>query len=410
MEQGPKHNKPEAADTGVPAGPDPRLNGVTRGAGGPPKKHKKGFAALLVACCLASGALGGAAGALIAGPPPQTAQDAADASATVGAGSQPEGSAQAVAASDGRALTVAQIHDKVGPSVVSISTKQARAVFEGGGGGTDKATGAGSGIIVSADGYIVTNGHVVSGADTVTVYTQDGKEYGAKVVGSDSQTDIALLKIDASGLTPAALGDSDKLVVGETAVAIGNPLGELANTVTVGIVSALDREIDVGGQTMNLLQTDAAINPGNSGGALINVYGEVVGINTAKTAAVGVEGLGFAIPINDAKPVIEALKADGYVAGRTKLGIYTRDIDENTASVYGLPEGVYVVSVEPFSGAEVAGIRAGDVIVSFDGQSVKTTAEINRIKRRHEVGDTVPFVLVREGSQVSGSVKLGEDR
>jgi serine protease Do len=256
----------------------------------------------------------------------------------------------------------------------------------------------------------VTNGHVVSGADTVTVYTQDGKEYGAKVVGSDSQTDIALLKIDASGLTPAALGDSDKLVVGETAVAIGNPLGELANTVTVGIVSALDREIDVGGQTMNLLQTDAAINPGNSGGALINVYGEVVGINTAKTAAVGVEGLGFAIPVNDAKPVIEALKADGYVAGRTKLGIYTRDIDENTASVYGLPEGVYVVSVEPFSGAEVAGIRAGDVIVSFDGQSVKTTAEINRIKRRHEVGDTVPFVLVREGSQVSGSVKLGEDR
>jgi serine protease Do len=409
MEQGPKHNKPEAADTGVPAGPDPRLNGVTRGAGGPPKKHKKGFAALLVACCLASGALGGAAGALIAGPLPQTAQDAADA-ATAGAGSQPEGSAQAVAASDGRALTVAQIHDKVGPSVVSISTKQARAVFEGGGGGTDKATGAGSGIIVSADGYIVTNGHVVSGADTVTVYTQDGKEYGAKVVGSDSQTDIALLKIDASGLTPAALGDSDKLVVGETAVAIGNPLGELANTVTVGIVSALDREIDVGGQTMNLLQTDAAINPGNSGGALINVYGEVVGINTAKTAAVGVEGLGFAIPVNDAKPVIEALKADGYVAGRTKLGIYTRDIDENTASVYGLPEGVYVVSVEPFSGAEVAGIRAGDVIVSFDGQSVKTTAEINRIKRRHEVGDTVPFVLVREGSQVSGSVKLGEDR
>ncbi len=409
MEQGPKHNKPEAADTGVPAGPDPRLNGVTRGAGGPPKKYKKGFAALLVACCLASGALGGAAGALIAGPLPQTAQDAADA-ATAGAGSQPEGSAQAVAASDGRALTVAQIHDKVGPSVVSISTKQARAVFEGGGGGTDKATGAGSGIIVSADGYIVTNGHVVSGADTVTVYTQDGKEYGAKVVGSDSQTDIALLKIDASGLTPAALGDSDKLVVGETAVAIGNPLGELANTVTVGIVSALDREIDVGGQTMNLLQTDAAINPGNSGGALINVYGEVVGINTAKTAAVGVEGLGFAIPVNDAKPVIEALKADGYVSGRTKLGIYTRDIDENTASVYGLPEGVYVVSVEPFSGAEVAGIRAGDVIVSFDGQSVKTTAEINRIKRRHEVGDTVPFVLVREGSQVSGSVKLGEDR
>jgi len=410
MEQGPKHNKPEAADTGVPAGPDPRLNGVTRGAGGPPKKHKKGFAALLVACCLASGALGGAAGALIAGPPPQTAQDAADASATVGAGSQPEGSAQAVAASDGRALTVAQIHDKVGPSVVSISTKQARAVFEGGGGGTDKATGAGSGIIVSADGYIVTNGHVVSGADTVTVYTQDGKEYGAKVVGSDSQTDIALLKIDASGLTPAALGDSDKLVVGETAVAIGNPLGELANTVTVGIVSALDREIDVGGQTMNLLQTDAAINPGNSGGALINVYGEVVGINTAKTAAVGVEGLGFAIPINDAKPVIEALKADGYVAGRTKLGIYTRDIDENTASVYGLPEGVYVVSVEPFSGAEVAGIRAGDVIVSFDGQGVKTTAEINGIKRRHNVGDTVAFTLVREGGRVSGSVRLGEDR
>ncbi|MFZ5974136.1 MAG: S1C family serine protease [Bacillota bacterium] len=422
MEQEPRDLIKEPYTGGMTESPGPatganpyqyNINGAS-GATTPPKKRKGGFIALVIACSLATGTLGGVAGALVAGQPAQTVQSSTAAenntASNDSANTSLEDSTKTVAVGDGQTLTVAQITQKVGPSVVAISTKSQGVTTGQGGFNTEQVTGAGSGIIISSDGYIVTNEHVVSGASSITVRTQDSKEYTAKVVGSDSQTDIALLKIEANGLTAATLGDSSAIKVGELAVAIGNPLGELANTVTVGIISALDRDIDIDGQTMRLLQTDAAINPGNSGGALINAYGQVIGINTAKTSAVGVEGLGFAIPINDAKPVIEALKTKGYVSGRTKLGIYTRDIDEQTASMYNMPQGVYVVSVEPFSGAEIAGIKAGDVITGFDGQTVKTTAQINEIKKKHSVGDTVSFTLVRNGQTINGSIKLGEDK
>lgn len=389
-----------------PAGP--------AGGGVPPRNRKRGFAAIVIACSLVTGTLGGVAGAMIANPPAQTTQSGtATQNGTVtpsGTNNELQESTKTVSSTNGEALTVAQITQKVSPSVVCIST-QVNSTSQGPFGAQEEdVTGAGSGIVISTDGYIVTNEHVISGASSIKVATSDGKEYTAKVVGSDSQTDIAVIKIDATGLTPATFGDSGKLQVGDTAVAIGNPLGELANTVTVGIISALDRDIELEGQTMRLLQTDAAINPGNSGGALINSAGEVIGINTAKTSAVGVEGLGFAIPINDVKSVIDSLKTMGYVEGRTKLGIYTRDIDSDTARMYNLTEGVYVVSVEQGSGAEAAGIKSGDIITAFDGKSVKTTSDINTIKKNHKAGDTVGFTVVRNGQKIDGSLKLGEDK
>ncbi len=366
-------------------------------AGGPPRRKRRGaFIALVAAGCLAAGGIGGAAGAALMIP--QSSQ-------TTGTGtSELQRSTQTVSSTE-NAMSVAEISEKVGPSVVAITTTAQSAVPGGMFGSREEETsGAGSGIIVRADGYIVTNQHVVSGATSIKVTLQDAKEYDATVVGTDSQTDIAILKINASGLTPATLGDSEKLVTGETAVAIGNPLGELANTVTVGVISALDREITIDGQTMSLLQTDAAINPGNSGGALINAYGEVIGINTAKTSAVGVEGLGFAIPINDVKSVIDEIIAQGYVSGRTMIGISTQDISGQALG--NGTAGVYVVSVEPGSAAEKAGIQAGDVIVAFDGQNVTTTAEINALKQKHSAGDKIAVTVVRDGQTVNLTVTL----
>lgn len=224
--------------------------------------------------------------------------------------------------------------------MVEVTTKTNSGYFG------EVATGAGSGVILTADGYIVTNHHVVDGGSAFTVRTRSGDTYEASLVGSDSQTDLAVLKIDAEGLTPAVLGDSDKLVVGETAVAIGNPLGELGGTVTSGIISALSREITTSaGATMELLQTNAAINPGNSGGGLFNSSGELIGIVNAKSVGEDIEGLGFAIPINTAKSVIEDLISDGYVRGRIDTGFTVVDLtDQATALQYGVRRPVFISS------------------------------------------------------------------
>ena len=241
-------------------------------------------------------------------------------------------------------LSVAEVAAKAADSVVEINTETVSSSFYG---GQRVSQSAGSGVILSADGYIVTNNHVVAGADSITVRTRDGKSYAANLVGTDPDTDLAVLKIEASGLTPAVLGSSDDLVVGETAVAIGNPLGELGGTVTSGIISALSREVTIDNQTMTLLQTNAAINPGNSGGGLFNSNGELVGVVNAKYAKEGVEGLGFAIPINTAKPVIEQLISQGYVSGRVDTGFTPIDLtDEATAMQYRVSRtGVYVYEV-----------------------------------------------------------------
>lgn len=304
-------------------------------------------------------------------------------------------------------LSVAEVAAKAADSVVEINTETVSSSFYG---GQRVSQSAGSGVILSADGYIVTNNHVVAGADSITVRTRDGKSYAANLVGTDPDTDLAVLKIEASGLTPAVLGSSDDLVVGETAVAIGNPLGELGGTVTSGIISALSREVTIDNQTMTLLQTNAAINPGNSGGGLFNMNGELVGIVNAKSSSSDAEGLGFAIPINDAIKVAQELLENGYVTGRPYLGItYLAVTDAQTASQLGVNAyGVYVVEVVKGGPAEKAGLQAGDRIVSVDGTEIASKDDLGTLMQKHAAGDTLSITIARDGQMQTVNVTLGE--
>ena len=307
---------------------------------------------------------------------------------------------------DKKALSIMQIAKQAKPAVVAIST-EARISNQFGQTGIVDA--AGSGFIITANGYIVTNYHVVEGAQTISVALDDGQIFKATIVGSDPRNDLSVLKIDGNNLPTVTLGKSADLEVGELAVAIGNPLGELSGTVTAGIISALDREVTIEGVTMRLLQTDAAINSGNSGGALINSFGEVIGINNAKNAGEGVEGLGFAIPVDTAKPIIESLIRYGYVQGRPKIGIGTRDITKQMAEYYKMPVGIYVSSVEANSAAAIAGIKVGDVIIKADGKETLTTDALNEAKTFHKVGDSMSITLVREGQEITVQMVLKED-
>lgn len=272
----------------------------------------------------------------------------------------------------------------------------------------------GSGIIYSEDGYIITNNHVIeeavgSNSATVTITLNDGTEYEAEIIGRDETTDLALLKIDAKGLNAAKFGNSDELQVGELAVAIGNPLGsEFAGSVTAGYISALDRTLTIDSTTYKLIQTDAAINPGNSGGALVNAKGEIIGINSAKISSTGVEGLGFAIPINEALKIIEQLKITGKII-RPYIGIYGLDLDETTARRNNLVEGVYVYQVYTNTPAQKAGISRGDIIVGIDGKDVTTKQELNEIKNSKNIGDTVELKLYRNGKYETIKVTLDSD-
>ncbi|MDO4618412.1 MAG: trypsin-like peptidase domain-containing protein [Clostridia bacterium] len=260
--------------------------------------------------------------------------------------------------------------------------------------------GSGSGIIISEDGYVVTNQHVIDGASEITVVLNTGDEYTAKLVGEDVKSDLAVLKIDAEGLVAAVLGDSETVRVGEVAVAIGNPLGqEFAGSVTAGVVSAVNRTMTVDNTKYNLIQTDAAINPGNSGGALVNIYGEVIGINSVKIASSGVEGIGFAISISEAKPIIDDLISDGYVSGRPLIGITAKETSY----------GISVNSVEEGSGADRAGIKVGDLIVKIDGTKVMKVDELNEIRDKKKAGETVILTVVRDGEMLDIELTLGED-
>lgn len=290
-------------------------------------------------------------------------------------------------------LSVAQVNLKVSPSVVFIGVTYESEDFFG---RTTTGSSAGSGVILNTEGYIVTNHHVINGANKITVKLNTGDEYPATLIGSDAEADLAVIKVKADGLKPAELGDSSKLRVGELAVAIGNPLGTLEGTLTAGVISALNRTVTIDGTDMNLIQTDAALNPGNSGGALANAYGQVVGIVNAKTSSVEVEGLGYAIPINDAKRVIEDLINKGYVTGRLYIGIKTKDIDEELTDYYELPVGVYIVEVIKDSPADKAGLQPGDVIIGIDGKDIKTGDEILKIRDLHKAGDSIKILFVRE--------------
>ena len=270
--------------------------------------------------------------------------------------------------------------------------------------------GAGSGVIISEDGYIITNNHVIDGANKTTVTLKDGTTYDAKLIATDSKTDIALLKVEASGLDAAVFGDSSKLEVGQTAIAIGNPLGQLGGTVTSGIISALNRDITIEGETMNLLQTDAAINPGNSGGGLFNENGELIGLVVAKSTGEDVEGLGFAIPSELVKSVVSELSEYGYVRGRVELSMSLINVNTTQmAMMYRLPQtGVYVSKIESGSSAEKAGFQVGDCIISVNSTAVSTEEEVNTIVDKSKVGDTLSIVVLRNNQKMTLDLTLEE--
>jgi serine protease Do len=302
-------------------------------------------------------------------------------------------------------LSVPQIVKKVSSSVVAISTKVSSA-NSGFGWETAPKEGVGTGIIFSEDGYVLTNYHVINGAQNIKVMLSDGKEVSAKVVNYDAAADVAVIKLAANTKVPgvAEFGDSDMLAVGESVVAIGNPLGkEFIGSVTAGVVSAINRQVSIENKDLKFIQTDAAINPGNSGGPLVNSKGQVIGINTAKIGQEGVEGLGFAIPINTVNPKMESL-----IKPILKIGISCRDISEENSKEYNIPVGVYISQIQEFSAAEKAGIMPGDIIIQFGGQKVKTVEEINKIKGTHKANDVVKVQLVRNGKTIKLDLTLSE--
>ena len=317
--------------------------------------------------------------------------------------------------------------NKILPSIVGIEvsyTATSNSIFGFGTPQTSTATATGSGIIISEDGYILTNNHVVdtsssnsysyydiSDATSVKVklnsatYGNDAT-FDAKIVGKDSQTDLAVLKIDKTGLTAAEFGDSDQAVVGEFVMAVGSPLG-LDTTVTQGIVSAVNREVESDGTKYTCIQTDAAINSGNSGGALVNSEGKVIGINTLKLSGSGVEGIGFAIPINSTLDVTDQLINHNKVL-RPYIGISGISLDESTAKKYNLTVGVYVKTVQNFSPAEKAGLQSGDVIVKADDKDITTMDELNEVKNSHKIGDTMKLKINRNGEEKEVTLTLEE--
>lgn len=325
-------------------------------------------------------------------------------------------SASLISLSDYSDATAA-IAAKVQPSVVGITVEYSVNSFFNQKG---SATASGSGIIITEDGYILTNNHIVntstaassyytvSEATSVKVYLYgDSTAYDATIVGTDDLTDLAVIKIDKTGLPAAELGDSDTVKVGSFAMAIGNPLG-LDNSVTVGTVSAVNREVtDSEGKKFVLIQTDAAINSGNSGGALVNSYGQVIGINTLKLSGDGVEGIGFAIPINSTRDIYTQLINDGKVK-RPYIGIGCIDIDQQKSEYYKLPIGIYISEVEDFSAAQKAGLKPGDVIIAVDGTPVTTKDELDEIKYSHSIGDTITLKINRDGKEMDISLTLAE--
>ncbi|MGN1051628.1 MAG: S1C family serine protease [Acutalibacteraceae bacterium] len=379
-----------------------------------PKKPKKPMSAkkivaLCVVCSTILSVFFGAGGAFVV----NKFMDNSSSGVTVNKVERATGS---VTSTKGNALTTEEIASSVASSVVEITTES---VSTGSFYQQYITKGAGSGVIISEEGYIMTNNHVINGASKITVNLRDGKSFKAKIVGSDEEQDIAIIKITPGDkkLTVATFGDSDKINVGEKAVVIGNPLGQLGGSVSEGIVSALDRSLTVENQNMNLMQIDASVNPGNSGGGVFNEYGELIGIVVAKVSSSGsdsetVEGLGFAIPINDALDILDDLIDYGYVRGKVRLGVTLLDISsESEAMMYGLSEkGVYVYSVEEDSPAELANIKSGDRIISVNGQKISFSEEVQKIIDSLSVGDKAKVTVERSGQTGTLTATLTEDK
>ena len=414
--------EPEAAytapqtDNGA-GGATPPVHPVQPQDAQPPKKKKKfngkhvARSAVALVLAAAMGFAGGFVGAKFGGSGKVVIQQVAP-SSTADSASGSDSSITA-ASSSGSSLTTEQVADLVSPSVVVITTEQVVYSQWSWYGQNQVESGVGSGVIISSDGYILTCAHVVDGASTITVTIGD-KDYTATLVGEDTTSDIAVIKIDADGLTPATVGNSDSLKVGQSVMAVGNPLGELGGTVTGGMISALNRSVTIQGSssvnTMSLIQMDASVSPGNSGGGLFNMNGELVGIVNAKSSSSDAEGLGFAIPINDAIKVAQELLENGYVTGRPYLGItYLAVTDAQTASQLGVNAyGVYVVEVVKGGPAEKAGLQAGDRIVSVDGTEIASKDDLGTLMQKHAAGDTLSITIAREGQMQTVNVTLGE--
>ena len=383
----------------------------------PPKKKKKfngkhvARSAVALVLAAAMGFAGGFVGAKFGGSGKVVIQQVAP-SSTADSASGSDSSITA-ASSSGSSLTTEQVADLVSPSVVVITTEQVVYSQWSWYGQSQVESGAGSGVIISSDGYILTCAHVVSGASNITVSIGD-KDYPATLVGEDTTSDIAVVKVDATGLTPATVGDSDNLKVGESVMAVGNPLGELGGTVTSGIVSALNRSVSIQGSssvnTMSLIQMDASVSPGNSGGGLFNMNGELIGIVNAKSSSSDAEGLGFAIPINDAIKVAQDLLENGYVTGRPYMGItYLAVNDAQTAAQLGVNAyGIYVVDVVSGGPADKAGLKAGDRIISIDNTEVAQKTDLGTLMQEHSAGDTLSITVARDGQMQTVSLTLGE--
>ena len=391
--------------TPPPAGPEPQAE-----ASKPPKKRRKrsggriARSAVALVLAAAMGFAGGFVGARVGNAGNKVVIQQVE---------RTDSSAASGTAVSSSGMTTSQVSEMVSPSVVVITTEQVVYSQWSWYGQNQVESGAGSGVIISSDGYILTCAHVVDGASTITVTIGD-KDYTATLVGEDTTSDIAVIKIDADGLTPATVGNSDSLKVGQSVMAVGNPLGELGGTVTGGMISALNRSVTIQGSssvnTMSLIQMDASVSPGNSGGGLFNMNGELVGIVNAKSSSSDAEGLGFAIPINDAIKVAQELLENGYVTGRPYLGItYLAVTDAQTASQLGVNAyGVYVVEVVKGGPAEKAGLQAGDRIVSVDGTEIASKDDLGTLMQKHAAGDTLSITIARDGQMQTVNVTLGE--
>ena len=381
-------------------------NAAPPAGGMPPKKKKKKSGLVIGLCSVAAACLLFAGGALVGnlwnGQPDGGRVTQAFGKAnmpTVTISEKPELDPDNYDVVNG--LAGEEIYKKVNPSIVSVIST----ALDGGG--------SGSGIIMTEDGYIITNNHVVADADAVTVQLNDGSQLPAKIIGTDEKTDLAVLKVEPKdALTPAEFGDSDQLQPGEYAYAIGSPGGvELANTITGGRISAINRDITIDDRVMTLIQTDASINPGNSGGALINKYGQVVGVTSAKLGISYYEGLGFAIPMNTAKDIVDELIANGYIAGRPSIGITGENISAQRAQYNNVPQGVYVHSIDERAAAYNEGLQSGDIITEVNGQTITTMDEINAIKEELKAGDKLKIKVYRmaTGKTVDLTITLTDE-
>ena len=408
----PQAAAPDAGSTVPPTEVPPRQSAEPE----PPKKKKhhvnggkvaRSAVALVLAAVM--GFAGGYVGSQMNGSK-VVIQQVAPSSSSSSSGSD---SSITSASASGSSLTTEQVADLVSPSVVVITTEQVVYSQWSWYGQNQVESGAGSGVVISSDGYILTCAHVVSGASNITVTIGD-TDYPATVVGEDDTSDVAVLKIDATDLTPATVGNSDSLAVGESVLAVGNPLGELGGTVTSGIVSALNRSVTIQGtsstNTMSLIQMDASVSPGNSGGGLFNMNGELIGLVNAKSSSSDAEGLGFAIPINDAIKVAQDLLENGYVSGRPYMGItYLAVTDAQTAAQLNVNAyGVYVVDVVQGGPADKAGLKTGDRIVSIDGTEIAQKDDLGTLIQQHAAGDTLSITVAREGQMQTVSLTLGE--